>query len=83
MDFLLHEATFDESEKHMSHAKKHSTVQEALKVARDVDARRLMLTHFSQRYDSVPAIAAESNQFNSRMAVGFALDGLMIPLFAT
>lgn len=81
VDFLLHEATFDEGEKHMSLTKKHSTVQEALSVARDVDARRIMLTHFSQRYDSVPNIDEESNRFNCRMMVGFALDGVLVPFF--
>lgn len=81
VDFLLHEATFDENEKHMSLAKMHSTVQGAVSIARAVDARRVMLTHFSQRYDAVPAIKEESLKYNSRMQVGFALDGMSVVLF--
>ncbi|PHH68803.1 hypothetical protein CDD80_7234 [Ophiocordyceps camponoti-rufipedis] len=31
-------------------AKKHSTLDEALDIARQMEARRTLLTHFSQRY---------------------------------
>jgi len=82
IDFALHEATFDDAEIEMSRRKKHSTVQEALQVGRDIDAGRLLLTHFSQRYDSVPAIESESERYEGRMQVGFALDGMLIPLFS-
>ena len=82
IDVVLHEATFDEEEIEMCRKKKHSTVQEAVLVGRDIDARRLLLTHFSQRYDSVPAIDVESERFEGRMQVGFALDGIAIPLFS-
>ncbi len=78
VDFLLHEATFDEKEIHMSFTKKHSTVAEAIMVGRDIDAERLLLTHFSQRYDSVPNVDIESTRFEGRMNVGFALDGMKV-----
>jgi ribonuclease Z len=81
VDFLLHEATFDATEADMSVAKKHSTAPEAVQVGRDVDVRRLLLTHFSQRYHTIPDVALESSRFDGRMKVGFALDGLSIPLF--
>ncbi|KAF4448799.1 hypothetical protein F53441_7848 [Fusarium austroafricanum] len=47
---LVHECTFDDDM--LSHAKKkgHSTMGEALEVARKMKARRTLLTHFSQRY---------------------------------
>jgi ribonuclease BN (tRNA processing enzyme) len=80
VDFLLHEATFDEIERHMSISKKHSTTKEAVMVGRDVDSERLLLTHFSQRYDTVPDIAGESEHFHRRMTVGFALDGMKVLL---
>jgi ribonuclease BN (tRNA processing enzyme) len=76
VDFLLHEATFDENEKEMSLAKKHSTVQEALQVAKDVNAKRILLTHFSQRYKGSLKLDEEL-QGN----VGLAVDGLLVPLF--
>jgi ribonuclease BN (tRNA processing enzyme) len=82
LDFLLHEATFDDSERQMSLAKKHSTVKEALRVGRDVNALRLLLTHFSQRYDRLPTIEEEASEQSSALQVGFALDGMLIPLLA-
>ena len=36
--------------------KRHCTVGEAVQVGRDMNAYRLILTHFSQRYPSVPAL---------------------------
>ncbi|KAM0346443.1 hypothetical protein ACHAPU_005508 [Fusarium lateritium] len=47
---LIHECTFDDDM--TSHAKKkmHSTMGEALGVARKMKARKTLLTHFSQRY---------------------------------
>ena len=37
-------------------AKRHCTVGEAIQVGRDMKAYRIFLTHFSQRYPSVPAL---------------------------
>lgn len=53
---LLHEATLDDVLKGDAIAKKHCTMREALDVARRMRARRVLLTHFSQRY---PKIANE------------------------
>ncbi|KAF9883501.1 hypothetical protein FE257_003415 [Aspergillus nanangensis] len=50
---LIHEATF-QNNMHMSAvAKKHSTIAEALDVGRMMEARSILLTHFSQRYQKV------------------------------
>jgi ribonuclease BN (tRNA processing enzyme) len=81
--FLLHEATYDESETEMALSKKHSTVQEAITVGRDMDSRRLVLTHSSQRYSTIPCVAMESSNDGCRMQVAFALDGMMVSLFST
>jgi ribonuclease BN (tRNA processing enzyme) len=83
MDLLLHEATYDESETVMSIAKKHSTVLEAIRVGRDMDTRRLVLTHFSQRYSTIPSVAMEVSKDGRRMQVAVALDGMMVSLFST
>jgi len=61
VDFLLHEATFDENEAEMCMKKKHATIKEALMVAKDICAKRTFLTHFSQRYDSPPASKSENS----------------------
>jgi ribonuclease Z len=76
VDFLLHEATFDEGEKEMCLAKKHTTVNEALRVARDMPALRVLLTHFSQRYKDPLNLNAELQG-----KVGLALDGMLVTLF--
>ncbi|KAF4981353.1 hypothetical protein FZEAL_2838 [Fusarium zealandicum] len=47
---LIHECTFDDDMESHARKKKHSTMGEALGVARQMEARRTLLTHFSQRY---------------------------------
>jgi len=47
---LLHEATFADDMASQARAKKHSTVAEALGVAREMGVKVVVLTHFSQRY---------------------------------
>lgn len=46
---LVHEATFDDSKRDHALRKKHSTVSEAIDVARRMECDRLVLMHFSQR----------------------------------
>jgi len=48
---LVHEATFDDDRLQDARRKRHSTVGEATKAARDMRTKGLLvLTHFSQRY---------------------------------
>ncbi|KAF4991948.1 hypothetical protein FGRMN_7502 [Fusarium graminum] len=56
---LIHECTFDDDM--LSHAKKkmHSTMGEALGVARKMKARKTLLTHFSQRYVKAESLKRE------------------------
>lgn len=51
---LIHEATFDDSMEEDAVKKKHSTVGEALEIARRMHAQEVILTHFSQRYPKLP-----------------------------
>ncbi|KAJ8105762.1 hypothetical protein ONZ43_g7295 [Nemania bipapillata] len=50
---LIHESTFDDELQGDAIAKKHSTMSEAIDVGRRMGARRILLTHFSQRYQKV------------------------------
>ncbi|KAK5637351.1 hypothetical protein RRF57_013063 [Xylaria bambusicola] len=50
---LIHESTFDDELKGDAIAKKHSTMSEAIDVGRRMGARRILLTHFSQRYQKI------------------------------
>ena len=49
-DLLVHEATFGEGRRQMAALRGHSTAAQAAEVARRAGARRLVLTHFSARY---------------------------------
>ncbi|KAI0115037.1 hypothetical protein F4814DRAFT_418018 [Daldinia grandis] len=51
---LIHESTFDDELQGDAIAKRHSTMSEAIDVGRRMGARRVLLTHFSQRYQKIP-----------------------------
>ncbi|QGI62528.1 hypothetical protein CEK26_006491 [Fusarium fujikuroi] len=75
---LVHECTFDDDM--LAHAKKkgHSTMGEALEIARKMKARRTLLTHFSQRY-----VKADSLRRDERGQAGetlMALDLMSVKL---
>ena len=53
---LVHEATFDDEMRVDAKKKKHSTTSEAIAIGLAMKARRIMLTHFSQRYQKLPVI---------------------------
>ena len=53
---LLHEATFDDELQGDAQAKKHSTTSEAIGVGMAMGAKRIVLTHFSQRYQKIPVM---------------------------
>lgn len=53
---LIHESTFDDELQGDAIAKKHSTMSEAIDVGRRMGARRIMLTHFSQRYQKIASV---------------------------
>lgn len=50
---LIHEATFQDDMVGSALAKRHSTAAEALEVGRRMQARSILLTHFSQRYQKI------------------------------
>jgi ribonuclease BN (tRNA processing enzyme) len=56
---LIHEATFEDSKSIEAMNKKHSTISEAMKISRDMNAYRTILTHFSQRYPSIPILPSD------------------------
>ncbi|CAM9281156.1 unnamed protein product [Chrysoparadoxa australica] len=76
---MIHEATFEDSMHGDAVSKRHSTVGEALAVAREAEARMTILTHFSQRYPTIPALS-EGQQLGR---VGIAFDGLQVGLRST
>jgi ribonuclease Z len=59
-DLLIHEATFEDGMEAEATMKRHSTVGEAIKVAQEMRAKQLVLTHFSQRYPKIPPLVTGS-----------------------
>jgi ribonuclease Z len=53
---LIHEATFDDELQGDAIAKKHSTTSEALGIGAQMNAKAVVLTHFSQRYQKIPVL---------------------------
>lgn len=51
--WLVHEATFDTNQAEEAVRRKHCTTSEALQVAKRMQARGTILTHFSQRYPAI------------------------------
>ncbi|KAG0643688.1 hypothetical protein HOY80DRAFT_1020082 [Tuber brumale] len=55
---VLREATFDDELLPEAIAKKHSTTSEAINAGKEMGAKNIILTHFSQRYPKLPILSA-------------------------
>eukprot|EP00727_Mastigamoeba_balamuthi_P003659 m51a1_g13290 putative zinc phosphodiesterase elac protein 2 (367) ;mRNA; r:24-2397 len=76
---LLHEATFDDTMGAEAAAKRHSTVSGALAAAKQMKAEAVVLTHFSQRYPKMGAVAEPGGDKDvSGMHVGMAFDHMRV-----
>ena len=61
-DILIFESTFTEIEKNKAIERFHSTALEASLVAKNANVKRLILTHFSSRYDNLKLIENEAKK---------------------
>ena len=78
---LIHESTFDDELAGEALAKKHSTMGEAIEVGRRMGARRLLLTHFSQRYPKIPVFNTEEpGSEEGAMQILIAFDQMRVKL---
>lgn len=64
-DLFVCESTYLASERREAQNNGHMTAAQAARVARDENARRLVLTHFSQRYPSVEVFLHEARGIHS------------------
>ena len=62
VDLLYHEATFAESEKTRAKSTFHSTAKEAATMAKEAGAKRLIIGHYSSRYDDSTQLQNEANE---------------------
>jgi ribonuclease Z len=60
VDFLIIESTFLSSESKEASDYRHLTARQAAEIARDANAKQLVLTHFSQRYMNIEDFAGEA-----------------------
>ena len=78
VDWLYHEATYDESLRIKAHKRYHSTALEAATVAREAGVKQLIIGHFSKRYlDETPLLDEARAVFP---ATRLANEGLVIDL---
>jgi ribonuclease Z len=61
-DLLIIESTFLHADVHLAERHKHLTARQAAQVAADAGVRRLVLTHFSQRYDDPDLFRREAEE---------------------
>ncbi|KAI9511638.1 hypothetical protein F5148DRAFT_993525 [Russula earlei] len=74
---LIHEATLGDDQEEMAHAKAHSTISQAIDVAKRMRAQSVLLTHFSSRYPTMPQYFASSpkgDNADQGPAIALAMD---------
>ena len=79
VDLLVCEATFLSADQHLAAQFGHLTAREAGRLAARAGVRRLVLTHFSRRYNDVEAFAAEAGEEFDDVVVANDLDRIPVP----
>ena len=64
VDLLYHEATFADSEKERAAQTFHSTARQAAQAASDAGAKRLLIGHYSSRYDTPETLLKEAREIH-------------------
>lgn len=78
-DLLVCEATFGDAEADVAAAYGHLTARDAATIAREAGARRLVLTHFSQRYRDTAPLLAQAREVFPDTVVAHDLDRIAVP----
>jgi ribonuclease Z len=79
-DLLVIESTFLDADADLAEAYGHLTAAQAARVAAECGVRRLVLTHFSQRYEDPTAFAAEAaRHFDGEIVVAEDLMRVAVP----
>jgi ribonuclease Z len=61
VDVLYHESTFLDKNKKLAEPTKHSTAKQAATIAKKANVKRLILGHYSTRYNSINEFKVEAN----------------------
>lgn len=78
VDMLVCESTYLSADADKAHENGHLTAAQAATIARQAGARRLVLTHFSQRYTEVEPFLAEAREIHPDVVA--ARDGDVLPI---
>ena len=70
VDLLYHEATFMEDELYRARATQHSTARQAAEIAKKANVKRLIIGHYSARYNHKTALLNEARQVFERTELG-------------
>ena len=83
-DLLVIESTYLARDTKLAGDHGHLTAQQAARVARDCKVRKLVLTHFSQRYEDPSEFLAEAaREFDGEIVIARDLDRVPVPKRAT
>lgn len=71
VDVLYHEATFMEEEREKAHSTFHSTASDAARIAQMLNAKRLLIGHYSARYRELDGLLGEARAVfpNTELAI--------------
>lgn len=78
-DLLVCEATFTDAEAEVAPRYGHMTARQAGALAREAGARRLVLAHFSQRYEELDDHARQAGEEHDDVLVAHDLDRVAVP----
>ena len=78
VDLLYHEATFLDAHENLAKKTKHSTAKQAAKIAKLAEVKKLVLGHFSSRYNEKSNFMLEAKTIFEM--VELASDGKTIKL---
>ncbi|KIJ28166.1 hypothetical protein M422DRAFT_235713 [Sphaerobolus stellatus SS14] len=76
---LIHEATFGDDQAEAAIAKRHSTIGEAIGIAKQMCAKNVLLTHFSNRYPKVMELTT-GKEGRENPTIGVAFDHAVVKL---
>lgn len=62
VDVLYHESTFLDKHEHLAESTKHSTAKQAAKIAKEANVGKLILGHYSIRYDGLEGFKTEAQE---------------------
>ena len=75
VDLLYHEATFMEEEREKAHSTFHSTASDAARLAQMLNAKKLLIGHYSARYRELDGLLNEARAIfaNTELAVDLSV----------